>query len=349
MKILFAAKDDFSYHRTKVLVEGLRAIDDVELQLLTINERNANFAKKLQIASKDVDFVYIPSFRHKDVHWIKKYSAAPVVFDPLISKYLTKVVDFGHWWKAPIKYFLDKQALKTADYILADTEAMRKYYMRKYGLNKGNTGVLPIGFIEKDFPAEKRLPKGSDNFIIGFYGSFVPLQGVDVIVKAAHVLRDQNDIQFVIIGSGYVQKEIDRLVDKLNPGNIVFYGWVKYEELAERISEFDLCLGVFGSSLKADLVVPNKVYHYAAMNKCIISKRCEGIQEVFRNLDNIVLCDADEISLANMILEMKNNWEQRVHVARNAGELIRGTYNEIEIAKRFIEELQRFLNEKSSK
>lgn len=346
MKILFAGKDKFEYHRTLVLLEGLKHCDDIEFDLFFINNRNAKSGNLFRKKTADFDFVIVPAFRHRDVRWVKKYSSAPVVFDPLISKYLTRVIDFKQWYKAPMKYFLDWRALRSADYVLADTEAMRQYYIRKWKLKEKNTAVLPIGFIEKDFPQESMKQPGPGVFKVGFYGSFVPLQGVDVIIKAASLLNEDPEIQFEIIGSGYEKKKIDALQKKLGNRNIEYTGWLPYNHLATKIAGFDICLGIFGSSIKADYVVPNKVFHYAAMQKCIISKRTVGIREVFSQNENIFLIDNNPQSLVSAIFDLKENWEQRLHLAHNASELIRAEYNERKIAEKLIEILNSFRNEK---
>jgi len=110
IKILFCGKDSFSYHRTSVMVKGIEKCNDIVAEKLTLSGRDRKNADVLKTRSTDVDFVFVPAFRHKDVAWVKKHSSAPVVFDPLISEYLTKVIDYGHWYKAPTKYLLDAKA-----------------------------------------------------------------------------------------------------------------------------------------------------------------------------------------------------------------------------------------------
>ena len=69
-------------------MNGLKARDDVELLTLRIKERNWRTFQHIRRLSSEVDFVVVPSFRHKDIAFVKLASKAPVVFDPLISKYM---------------------------------------------------------------------------------------------------------------------------------------------------------------------------------------------------------------------------------------------------------------------
>ena len=41
--------------------------------------------------------------------------------------------------------------------------------------------------------------------------------------------------------------------------------WMSYEELADRVAAFDLCLGVFGANPKALNIIPNKAFETMAM------------------------------------------------------------------------------------
>lgn len=105
IRILCVGKTDFKYNRTAVLLAGLEKLHDVELSKFSIKKRDKSTKQEIKSLAEHVDFIYIPPFRHRDVSFVKKLTKTPIVFDPLISKYLTKVVDYNQPWKAPLKYF----------------------------------------------------------------------------------------------------------------------------------------------------------------------------------------------------------------------------------------------------
>lgn len=332
--ILFCGKDTFSYHRTKVILSGLGKLDNVHVNLLKISSRDKNHALKLKQESSQHDFVFVPAFRHKDVAWIKKHSKAPVVFDPLISEYLTKVVDYGQWYKAPTKYLLDFKAIHAADYLIADTEAMKKYYSRFYHFPETRIAVISVGFIPDDFKASIQ-EKQDRLFHVGFYGSFVPLQGTNVIAKTALLLRNEN-IVFDIIGNGATYKDFLSDIKKYNLKNRHLHGWLPYEKLPAAISNFDIALGIFGHSGKAKRVIPNKLFHYAVMNKCIITRKSDAINEIFTPGTNIVSIEANAGKLAESIMELKNNPSVKSKIAENGYRLITQNYNDKEITLKLL-------------
>ena len=78
MKLLFVGKTDFKYNRDLVLISGLKKRDDVSLETFQIKKRNWATFNQIRRLSKSVDFVIIPSFRHKDIAFIKLASKATI-------------------------------------------------------------------------------------------------------------------------------------------------------------------------------------------------------------------------------------------------------------------------------
>ena len=341
MKILFTGKSKLDYNRVLVIKAGLKQIPDVEVIEFNLKKGNASNLQELKELDKQVDFIYIPPMRHSDVSYVKKHTTQPIVFDPLISKYLTKA-DYGHFWKLPFKYFLDKVPFDKADILLTDTKAHRAYFINKFKINPEKVKTLYIGADTQFFFKHKEDIKDKEKFIVGFYGSFIPLQGTDKIVQAAHCLKDHSDIQFEMIGSGYSLKNAQQIAEKEKLNNINFHGKVKYEELSPLINTFDVCLGIFGDSKKTDMVIPNKVFHYAAIKKCILTKETDGLKEVFTKDKDISLCANDPQDMAHQILALKENTDHKNKLGKEAGKTLHNKYNELAVAENFLAILKNF-------
>lgn len=334
MTILFTGKTDFKYNRVQVLTAGLEKTEGVKLLFLPIKSHRSFDKAAFQELEKQADFIYIPPFRHRDVSFIKRISTKPVVFDPLISKYLTKD-DFGHFWKLPFKYFLDKIPFERCDVLIADTQCHKNYFASKFNIPDSKIHVLRIGVDTQIFKRGEAVDNGV--FKVGFYGGFVPLQGTNRIVETANLLRDHHDIHFELIGSGYRFEEATALAKKFKLTNLTFTGFVPYEELSDRIGKFDICLGIFGGSAKAGYVIPNKVYHYAAVGKCIVTKESDGIKELFTPDRDIICTSTSPEDIAEKILSLKVNPAKVKMVGENAYKLVATSLNERAIAKRFLE------------
>lgn len=340
MKILFVGKINLNYNRVKVLINGLKKRDDVKVYLYEFKKRSKFDKKTFLKLEKEVDYIYVPPFRHQDIKLIKRYATKPIVFDPLISKYMTKVIDYGHFWKAPVKYWLDLIPFHRVDILLTDTLLHKKYFSKTFFVPEKKINVLPIGVDVLKFNKQNFHREDSDVFRIGFYGSFIPLQGVDVIIECAILLRDIKDIQFELIGDGVQFEQVKSKIEKHNLNNVLLKGWVQYEELNNEISKYDLCLGVFGKSFKTDVVVPNKVWHYAAMGKCIVTKETPGIKEIFKKDKNIILIKNKPDHLAQTIIDLKSDPNKVNKIGESAEAIISNKYTEDHIAQMFLDILK---------
>ena len=109
-----------------------------------------------------------------------------------------------------------------------------------------------------------------------------------------------------------------------------------YEDLNVAINDFDICLGIFGDSYKTDVVIPNKIYHYAAAKKSIITKDTIAINELFEHNINILLVNNNPEELSQAILSLSKDRSKRETLADSAYALISQNYNQDKIAQMFV-------------
>lgn len=339
MKILLCGKFDPSYNRTRILIEGFRQ-SGIDLSIFTYPRKRKADIKKLKKVLEDTDYIFLPSFTHTDLPFIRRLSSKPIIFDPLISRYLSKVFDYKTISKYSIRayknYLKDSRSLKKADLIISDTLSHKHYFMEKFKVPAEKIKVVPIGVIKNDFFPININKRNTPKLVVGFYGSFIPLHGIDIVLKAAGILKNDHQIIFRLIGDGILMKEMVMLAKTLELSNVEFVGWKKYEELNEEINKFDIALGIFGSSIKASMVIPNKIYHYSAAGKAVITMKSDAINEVFSDNINILLCDNKEDSLADAILKLKDE-KLRENLGTKAHQLVVNEYNELKIAGLVIE------------
>ena len=150
------------------------------------------------------------------------------------------------------------------------------------------------------------------------------------------------DILFEILGDGQLYNKIRSLAEKYSLKNIKFTEPVKQEELPEKISEFDVCLGVFGKTEKAGNAIPNKVFQCIAMKKPVITEESSAIKEVFSHKENIFLCEAGNgKSLADAIIELKKNRELREKISAEGNRLFNEKFTLKQIGLKLKEELMK--------
>ena len=340
---LFTGDYERDYNRTRILHRGLEELGCRVVEVRYDRRRGRVAPEVLQAAARGVDVVFLPSFTHADVRFTKRHLPhLPLVFDPLISRYLTKVHDYRQvhpWspraWKNRRK---DRVALRAADLVVTDTDAHARYFAEEYDLPMDQFRTLHIGaetdlFVppgelkfalqqDRNEPLSNHLNKRSDsqsklrrttsNHVhIGFYGAFAPLQGVPLIVRAAHLLRHRTDLAWEIIGSGFDYERSRQLARELNVPNLEWRDWLPFDELPAAIRRFDIALGIFGDGRKTELVIPNKLYHYAACGRAIITADTPAVREVFAHEQNVLLCERTPEALAAAVVRLVENTELR--------------------------------------
>jgi glycosyltransferase involved in cell wall biosynthesis len=203
-----------------------------------------------------------------------------------------------------------------ADIILFDTNQHIKYATEEFGVRKEKFRRIFVGaedtiFFPFNYKKHDRI------FLVEFHGTYIPLQGIEFIVRTAKEIEEHKDIRFVLIGSGQEKKRILELVRSLDVKNIEFLDFLSKKELTEKIAEADICLGIFGKTQKTQRVIPNKLYECAAMKKPIITADTPAIRELFDDRDLMLVKPADSEALADGILILKNNLKLREELAQN--------------------------------
>jgi glycosyltransferase involved in cell wall biosynthesis len=243
------------------------------------------------------DVVIIGYMGHFDVLvvWLfAKLRSVPIIWDAFLSLYNTVVEDRNlvapnH----PLARFLfawEWLACRAADRIILDTKIHGQYFVDTFHLSPKKVDSVFVGAETDVFMRDnhKQLETKSRPFTVVFYGQFIPLHGIDTVVKAAK-LTERKNIRWILIGKGQESAKIQKLIDQLNPANLELIDWVPYEELSRWIHVADVCLGIFGGTDKAKRVIPNKVFQILAAGKTLITGDSPAIRELFESGQSIFL------------------------------------------------------------
>jgi glycosyltransferase involved in cell wall biosynthesis len=355
MMRVFFHSHDYNYPRSRVIVKGLKEnkIDVVKWDFPHTHKLILRWLKLLRKYKKNCDAIIVgfPGGRY-DWFFTKLLSIGsnkPLVFDAFISQYDTKVFDKKYVndrsLKSTFYYYSDKIPCALSDIVLLDTNAHIKYFQKTFNLSPKKFKRLFVGTDDKVFyPRENKNGNGK-TFTIIFYGTFIPLHGIEYIIHAAKRLERYPDIIFEILGYGQTHNYIMELCNKLKINNVVFREhWIKYENLPEFIKKGDVGLGIFGHTAKAQRVVPNKVYEILAMGKPLITGNSPAIREIgIKNRKNALLVRmASPEALADAILELKEDEKLRGKIGKEGYILFKERFTPRKIGselKKYLEEI----------
>lgn len=241
-----------------------------------------------------------------------KLKKKPLTIDFFISFYDTLVFDRRKFregsFAAKMLRKLDTLTINAADHVIADTRAHAEYFCSEFGYNPENTEVL---YLEADrsiyYPRESVKPeKYRDKFTVLYFGSILPLQGIEIILDAAKILENEENLQLIIIGPVKGEKKALRITEYID--------WLPQDRLAEYISYADLCLGGhFSADInKAKRTIAGKTYIYTAMEKPVVLGENSANHELFEESDKVHFAEmGNPQALADVILREKNKYYEK--------------------------------------
>ena len=236
----------------------------------------ARLAARLPAGSFDALIVGYPG--HLDVPAARRAARGkPVVLNPLVSLSDTLVDDRGRFrpGSLPARALarIDRSAFRSADLVVADTEAHAALF-RSLGARR--VEVCLVGAEERVFQAGWT---GGGPFL--FVGKLIPLHGLETILAAARLAPG---LPVRVVGSGQLQPLL-----AARPANVEWVPWVDYELLPAELYAAAAALGIFGTSEKAARVIPNKAFQALACGTPLVTADTPAARELLVDGESALL------------------------------------------------------------
>lgn len=344
MKVYYFGTFEKDYSRNIIFIESMQ---NVGIDVISINrevkEENAlkysNFSNLIKLGLKfvksylsllvellkikDSKYLFIGYPSHLDVIFFylpAKLKGMKIFFNPLVSLYDTFILDRKIFKEnsvlSKILYVIDKLAFNLSDVVFIDTKAHKEFLSSFFKINEEKFQVVPVGSMKEFFEAEIEQIEKRSSFTVLYVGKYIPLHGVEVIVKSAKLLEREN-IKFIFVGKGQLYESIREMVDENRIENIEFIEWLDRTELRQLIKSCHVVLGIFKGDGKAMRVVPNKVYDALACGSLVITANTPAIREFFKDKEELILVEpGDPQDLAEKILWVYTNEDEGKNIAK---------------------------------
>jgi glycosyltransferase involved in cell wall biosynthesis len=169
-------------------------------------------------------------------------------------------------------------------------------------------------------------PADADRFELLYHGTFTHRYGVDLIVTAAHVLRDEiPELRVRLLGDGDTREDLVGMIGDLDAADRVTLseGMVGVDDLPDAIARADVGIVPNRSNVFTDGILPTKLLEYVAMGVPVIAARTPTVESYFddRQVEYFAPGDADD--LAKHIRILHADPERRKTLVHNADEFNR--------------------------
>lgn len=276
-----------------------------------------------------VDVIYLLPMNTrfiKNAVWAAKIFNKKLVVEMYISVYDTlvkdrKLIKDGSK-KAKAVMAKDILALTKSDYIIHTAAHEVSYWEKIIGINVEKEKVFIAPICNVSMLNLNRRFRQDGVLKICWWGTFIPLHGLDNILQAMKILKEKK-INFTCNLFGVNSTLFSIYVEKIQLEKLDSHVFLRKDLSFSNVSlprylvnNCDLALGIFGNTDKASNVVPNKLIEALSMGIPTLTMNSPALREFFNPETDLWTCEPSPESIAESVLTIAGgaaypvDWEQ---------------------------------------
>ena len=242
----------------------------------------------------------------------------------------------------PIDRMVDKIYRKVDKIFVTSPSFVEAVVNRKHKVPREKVHYWPQYAEEFYRPLEKQaIPEIPDDgsFKIAFTGNIGTAQGLDVLPKAAALLRD-DDMKFVIVGDGRYQDELEKQIEEFGVSDkFIMIPRVNAEKIPEILSACDAGFISFNKTSLWEMTIPAKLQSYMACGKAIVASASGETKRIIEESGCGICTEIGKAqALADGIRTMIKS--DSADMGRKAREYFKENFDK----KRLMDEMDEFMN-----
>jgi len=168
--------------------------------------------------------------------------------------------------------------------------------------------------------------------LVGYIGALTELKGLKNFVRAINiVLIEKNDLKFMFIGDGPLEKEIEEYIDENDlKGKIILNGWVPHDDLPYYLNKFKLF--VLPSYTEG---LPNVIIEAMACGTPVLTTSVGAIPDIIEDEYNGFITEDNSPSCLKKNILRALEYPETDQIIKNAQILIENDFNEESVLKRW--------------
>jgi len=186
-------------------------------------------------------------------------------------------------------------------------------------------------------PTKHRIGE-KDRFIVSYIGTIGYAQGLNTMLQAAAILKNQNpEIMFLFVGEGAERKKLEEKSKAERLTNVHFVGAQPREKIPSYIGASDVCVVLLRRSSLFEKVLPSKMLEFMACARPIIvgvGGLSKSIME--ESAGGIVITPEDPSALANAITNLRKNPSKGVAMGINGQRFVVENYSREEKSEKYL-------------
>lgn len=148
--------------------------------------------------------------------------------------------------------------------------------LREKGVPAERIRIIPnFVDVDRNVPGDRRNAFSAelgldDAFVVSYAGNLGPAQGLEVVVGAARLLKDEPAIRVLLVGDGVLRGLLERSAREAGCDNCIFLPYQPYSRMTQLYAASDVCL-VPQAAATGREAVPSKAYQIMAAGRPIMA------------------------------------------------------------------------------
>ena len=255
-----------------------------------------------------------------------RYSASFAPWIPLLKSLLgpvpliLEVNSMVSQWNTMLRP-LDRRAMSSADRVVCISQVLQDYILQLLGHKASCADIrLVINGVDVErFDVEPAELGNVDTIHAGFAGLLKADYGIETLIEAARLLRDQN-ITLHVFGDGPYRDQLEARASGLD--TLRFHGPVPFLQMPAFLKALDIL--IYTTDIKHLYQSPTKLFEYMASAKPIVAARTPQTNALLREGETALFFDVgDAVGMAEAIKVLcrdtnkcKMMGDQALHEAR---------------------------------
>ncbi len=247
---------------------------------------------------------------------------------------------------------------KMADYVYRNaaaiapvTHGMREDMILR-GLPAEKLHLIPNGidldFVQEDAPDLRAELGLADKFVVLYAGLLGTIHGPEIIAEAANMLRERDDIHFLIVGDGVRREAIAARVRALRLENVTMLPMQPQDSVPRFLQTADICLATLASSGVKGVVHYKMLEAWAYRRPVIITDEDEGGNLARSCEAGLATPAGDARALADAVLQLEANRDLARRMGENGRRCIEERLNREALARKMEHVLETILKQSTT-
>ena len=196
----------------------------------------------------------------------------------------------------------------------------------KWNMQKFSKKILiaPRHYVNLNIFCNKK-PFRDRDCIVGYIGKFSKVKNITGFIEAVKIVKENQDIKFVIGGTGPLQSTVEMALKELDrefPGRVTYLGWIPHDELPVHLNELRLLvIPSFSEGL------PNIMLESMACGTPVLATPVGAIPDVITDNVNGFLLDTNSAEgIARGVMKCMSNQKIEV-ISSNARKFVEDNYS----------------------